>query len=105
MYSLACGCQIKQPRHEDDSRRLLHLLSSDFGPSRADALRFLQINTDLLDLQKDMTFSMALASTLNPEADKSNAAAGGWRQDIEGGLADDWEYIMHGKVSPLTKRG
>ncbi|GAA5876185.1 hypothetical protein JCM16303_007049 [Sporobolomyces ruberrimus] len=58
----------------------------------------LDINTDLLDLQKDMTFSMALASTLNPEADKSNAAAGGWRQDIEGGLADDWEYIMHGKV-------
>ncbi|GAA6063012.1 hypothetical protein JCM10212_002653 [Sporobolomyces blumeae] len=61
----------------------------------------LDINTDLLDLQKDMSFSMALASTLNPEVDgaKANgAAAGGWRADIEGGLADDWDYIMHGKV-------
>ncbi|GAA5922310.1 DNA-directed RNA polymerase core subunit RPB8 [Sporobolomyces koalae] len=60
----------------------------------------LDINTDLLDLQKETTFSLALASTLNPESDKSNssAAAGGWRADIEGGLADDWDYIMHGKV-------
>ncbi|GAA6007238.1 hypothetical protein JCM11491_003058 [Sporobolomyces phaffii] len=58
----------------------------------------LDINTDLLDLQKDTTFSLALATTLNPEADKTSATAGGWRADIEGGLADDWEYIMHGKV-------
>lgn len=49
-----------------------------------------------------MTFTLALASTLNPDADagsKASAAAGGWRADIEGGIADDWEYIMHGKVS------
>ncbi|GAA5844522.1 hypothetical protein JCM3766R1_007150 [Sporobolomyces carnicolor] len=63
----------------------------------------LDINTDLLDLQKDTTFSLALASTLNPEAERSGAqagqaAAGGWRADIEGGIADDWDYIMHGKV-------
>ncbi|GAA5831866.1 hypothetical protein JCM11251_003915 [Rhodosporidiobolus azoricus] len=58
----------------------------------------LDINTDLLDLPTDSTFSLALASTLNPDGDKDATAAGGWRADIEGGLADDWEYVMYGKV-------
>ncbi|GAA5995613.1 hypothetical protein JCM5350_001949 [Sporobolomyces pararoseus] len=69
------------------------------GSNNLDMKLTLDINTDLIDLSKESTFSLALASTLNPEADKSSsAAAGGWRADIEGGLADDWDYIMHGKV-------
>ncbi|KWU43610.1 nucleic acid-binding protein, partial [Rhodotorula sp. JG-1b] len=59
----------------------------------------LDINTDLIDLPTDSTFNLALASTLNPDgAGKEGAGAGGWRADIEGGLADDWEYVMYGKV-------
>ncbi|GAA5926690.1 hypothetical protein JCM3775_007012 [Rhodotorula graminis] len=59
----------------------------------------LDINTDLLTLSKDADFSLALATTLNPDADKSGAAAsGGWRADLQSGLADDWEYVMYGKV-------
>ncbi|GAA5994759.1 DNA-directed RNA polymerase core subunit RPB8 [Rhodotorula paludigena] len=57
----------------------------------------LDINTDLIQLPESSTFSLALATTLNPDADKS-AQSGGWRADIEGGLADDWEYVMYGKV-------
>lgn len=44
-----------------------------------------------------MTFSIALASSLQPDGGKEGA--GGWRADMEGGLADDWEYVMYGKVS------
>ncbi|GAA6005719.1 hypothetical protein JCM10207_005307 [Rhodosporidiobolus poonsookiae] len=59
----------------------------------------LDINTDLIELPVDSSFSLALATTLNPEGNKdASAAAGGWRADIEGGLADDWEYVMYGKV-------
>ncbi|GAA5977337.1 hypothetical protein JCM11641_000068 [Rhodosporidiobolus odoratus] len=57
----------------------------------------LDINTDLIDLPQDSSFALALASTLNPEGGK-DAGTGGWRADIEGGLADDWEYVMYGKV-------
>ncbi|GAA5952880.1 hypothetical protein JCM21900_004252 [Sporobolomyces salmonicolor] len=62
----------------------------------------LDINTDLLDLQKEMSFSLALASSLEADSGAkeagAGAGAGGWRADIEGGLADDWEYVMYGKV-------
>ncbi|BGP36862.1 DNA-directed RNA polymerases I, II, and III subunit RPABC3 [Rhodotorula kratochvilovae] len=59
----------------------------------------LDINTDLLTLAQDGDFSLALATTLNPDADKTGgAAAGGWRADLQSGLADDWEYVMYGKV-------
>ncbi|BGP12893.1 hypothetical protein JCM10213_005154 [Rhodosporidiobolus nylandii] len=57
----------------------------------------LDINTDLIELPTDSTFALALASTLNPEGSK-DSGANGWRADIEGGLADDWEYVMYGKV-------
>ncbi|GAA5919078.1 hypothetical protein JCM1841_003736 [Sporobolomyces salmonicolor] len=62
----------------------------------------LDINTDLLDLQKETSFSLALASSLEADSGAkeagAGAGAGGWRADIEGGLADDWEYVMYGKV-------
>ncbi|GAA6055581.1 hypothetical protein JCM3770_002498 [Rhodotorula araucariae] len=59
----------------------------------------LDINTDLLTLAQDGDFSLALATTLNPDADKTGAAgASGWRADLDGGLANDWEYVMYGKV-------
>lgn len=77
------------------------LFPSSPALSRAKLTRIpcMQINTDLLTLSKDADFSLALATTLNPDADKSGAAAsGGWRADLQSGLADDWEYVMYGKV-------
>ncbi|KAI5476347.1 hypothetical protein MNV49_007860 [Pseudohyphozyma bogoriensis] len=56
----------------------------------------LDINSDLLPISPSTTFSFALASSLNPEGGKEGE--GGWREGIEGGLADDWEYVMYGKV-------
>ncbi|KAL7336471.1 RNA polymerase, partial [Rhodotorula toruloides] len=59
----------------------------------------LDINTDLIDLRQESEFSLALASTLHPDGVAKDAGAtGGWRADIEGGLADDWDYVMYGKV-------
>ncbi|GAA5857229.1 hypothetical protein JCM8547_009385 [Rhodosporidiobolus lusitaniae] len=59
----------------------------------------LDINTDLLTLSEGKDFSLALASSLSTaEGAKEGGAAGGWRQDIEGGLADEWDYVMFGKV-------
>mgnify|MGYP001579524733 CR=1 FL=1 len=57
----------------------------------------LQINTDLLPIEANSNFSFALASSLLPDGEKEGE--GGWRAGIEGGLADDWEYVMYGKVS------
>jgi DNA-directed RNA polymerase I, II, and III subunit RPABC3 len=50
----------------------------------------------LLPIKADTTFSFALASSLLPEGEKEGE--GGWRAGIEGSLADDWEYVMYGKV-------
>ncbi|GAA6036858.1 hypothetical protein JCM8097_006317 [Rhodosporidiobolus ruineniae] len=57
----------------------------------------LDINTDLIQLNKDQNFTVALASTLNPDGNKETSASG-WRADIDGGLADDFDYVMYGKV-------
>lgn len=56
-----------------------------------------QINVDLLPLTQGESFSLALSSSLLPEGAKATDA-GGWRAGIDGGLADDWEYVMYGKV-------
>jgi DNA-directed RNA polymerase I, II, and III subunit RPABC3 len=34
---------------------------------------------------------------LLPDGEKETE--GGWRAGIEGDLADDWEYVMYGKVT------
>lgn len=59
----------------------------------------------MIDLPTDSTFNLALASTLNPDGvgKEGAASSGGWRADIEGGLADDWEYVMYGKVNQSVK--
>ncbi|KAK4704802.1 DNA-directed RNA polymerases I, II, and III subunit RPABC3, partial [Phenoliferia sp. Uapishka_3] len=57
----------------------------------------LDINTDLLPIEEGSNFSFALASSLLPDGEKEGE--GGWRAGIEGGLADDWEYVMYGKPS------
>lgn len=57
----------------------------------------LDINVDLLPLTQGEAFSLALSSSLLPEGAKATDA-GGWRAGIDGGLADDWEYVMYGKV-------
>ncbi|KAM0755949.1 DNA-directed RNA polymerase II subunit H [Meredithblackwellia eburnea MCA 4105] len=56
----------------------------------------LDVNSDLLPLQPSATFSFALASSLLPDGQKEGE--GGWRAGVEGGLADDWDYVMYGKV-------
>lgn len=61
-----------------------------------------QINTDLLPITPSSTFSFALASSLLPDGEKEGE--GGWRAGIEGGLADDWEYVMYGKVGLSSLR-
>ena len=62
----------------------------------------MQINTDLLPLDAGATVSFALASSLLADGDKEAAeGAGSWRENIEGNLADDWDYVMYGKVGSL----
>ncbi|KAL8284282.1 hypothetical protein RQP46_005031 [Phenoliferia psychrophenolica] len=56
----------------------------------------LDINTELLPIEANSNFSFALASSLLPDGEKEGE--GGWRAGIDGGLADDWEYVMYGKV-------
>ncbi|ORY85377.1 RNA polymerase I [Leucosporidium creatinivorum] len=56
----------------------------------------LDINTDLLPITPSTTFSFALASSLLPDGEKEGE--GGWRAGIEGSMADEWEYVMYGKV-------
>ncbi|KAK4058206.1 DNA-directed RNA polymerases I, II, and III subunit RPABC3 [Microbotryomycetes sp. JL221] len=64
----------------------------------------LDVNSDLYPLSTDTNFGFALASSLHEGAggqtqDDNTTSGGGWRiQDIQGGLADDWEYVMYGKV-------
>ncbi|TFK41012.1 hypothetical protein BDQ12DRAFT_703852 [Crucibulum laeve] len=71
----------------------------------------LDYNVELLPLQKDQSFALALASSLA----RGNAGGGGganaiedaedkdrdvWRPDGKGtrGLEDDYDYVMYGKV-------
>lgn len=68
-------------------------------PSLRAGLSISQINTDLLPMETGVTISFALASSLLADGDKETAeGAGSWREGIEGNLADDWDYVMYGKV-------
>lgn len=50
-------------------------------------------------METGVTISFALASSLLADGDKETAeGAGSWREGIEGNLADDWDYVMYGKV-------
>ncbi|SGY32620.1 BQ5605_C002g01387 [Microbotryum silenes-dioicae] len=51
----------------------------------------LDVNIDLLPITPQTTFTLALTSSLLPEGEKETA--GGWRAGIEGGIADEWEYV------------
>ncbi|KAK4054794.1 DNA-directed RNA polymerases I, II, and III subunit RPABC3 [Microbotryomycetes sp. JL201] len=67
------------------------------GSSNHDMSLTLDVNSDLYPLSSDTNFAFALASSLHEGGAERDD--GGWRmQDIEGGLADDWEYVMYGKV-------
>ena len=55
----------------------------------------LQVNTDLIALAPGETFSFALASSLHPDGQKEEPS---WRPGQDQGLADDWDYVLYGKV-------
>ena len=92
------------------------------APTRSSPSFLEQINIDLLPLKAGATFSLALAKTLNPDANAANGkggqtttGAGGvggsapsanaaaddapWRGGVQGTLADEYDYVMHGKVT------
>ena len=66
----------------------------------------LDVATDIYPISPSQSFSLQLVSTLHPSSGEDGAAtsttaANGkevWR-DGAGGLAEDWDYVMYGKVS------
>ncbi|PWN29021.1 RNA polymerase [Jaminaea rosea] len=64
----------------------------------------LDVATDIYPISPSQSFSLQLVSTLHPSGGEEGAtqttAANGkevWR-DGAGGLAEDWDYVMYGKI-------
>jgi DNA-directed RNA polymerase I, II, and III subunit RPABC3 len=76
----------------------------------------LDYNIELFPLQTDQSFALALASSLSRGGGSAGAAGADgaedaddkdrdvWRSDGKGrgGLQDDYDYVMYGKVSPTV---
>ncbi|CAH7689611.1 RNA polymerase, partial [Phakopsora pachyrhizi] len=60
----------------------------------------LDFHLELYPLKVGDSFSLALSSSLTPEGEKDGGAeAQSWRlDDGKGGLADEYEYVMYGKL-------
>ncbi|KAH8927878.1 nucleic acid-binding protein, partial [Atractiella rhizophila] len=63
----------------------------------ADMELTLDVNTQIYPLQVSDSFSLALASSLFPDQESRTNEAWLMRPG-ESGLADDYEYVMYGKV-------
>jgi hypothetical protein len=63
----------------------------------------LDFNVELYPLKVGDSFALALSSSLTPEGEKeSGIETQSWRiEEGKGGLADEYEYVMYGKVRPL----
>ena len=59
---------------------------------------FLDVNTELYPIEMDERLTMALALSLNLDGSKDDSK--GWRNVGRGEatLADEYEYVMHGKI-------
>ncbi len=55
----------------------------------------LDINSELYPLEATDTFTLVLSKSLSPDADPSSNGAMMTNADS---LADDYDYVMHGKV-------
>jgi hypothetical protein len=63
----------------------------------------LDFNVELYPLKVGDSFALALSSSLTPEGEKdSGIETQSWRlEEGKGGLADEYEYVMYGKVRPI----
>lgn len=61
----------------------------------------LDVAVDIYPISPSQSFSLQLVSTLHPggNADEKKEV---WR-DGAGGIAEEWDYVMHGKVSQKQK--
>jgi DNA-directed RNA polymerase I, II, and III subunit RPABC3 len=57
----------------------------------------LDINTDLYPLATSDHIQLLLASTLNLDGSKDEVEKG-WREIKGASLADEWDYVCHGKI-------
>jgi DNA-directed RNA polymerase I, II, and III subunit RPABC3 len=66
----------------------------------------LDVATDIYPISPSQSFSFQLVSTLHPAGSGNTNGTDGagaaskevWRQGA-GGIAEDWDYVMYGKVS------
>lgn len=62
----------------------------------------LDVATDIYPIQPGQNLTVQIVSSLGgPNADADKDA---WRMDGGGGLADEFDYVMHGKVRLLRRR-
>lgn len=75
----------------------LQAISSNHGMNLT-----LDFNLELYPLKLGDCFALALSSSLTPEGEKDGGAEiQTWRlEEGKGGLADEYEYVMYGKVNP-----
>lgn len=64
----------------------------------------LDFNVELYPLKVGDSFALALSASLTPDGEKeSGLETQSWRlEEGKGGLADEYEYVMYGKVCPLS---
>lgn len=67
----------------------------------------LDVNTEIYPLQADDRFTLVLASSLAKDGTIGDASKKeAWREHIgENSLADDYEYVMYGKVYQYDDSG
>ncbi|KAK2632259.1 hypothetical protein EUGRSUZ_L01795 [Eucalyptus grandis] len=91
---------FKVERLDPDGKKFDKVTRIEARSERFDMFMHLDVNTEIYPMKEGQKFTMALASTLNPDGTPDT---GYYTPGNRKSLADKYEYVMHGKLYKISE--
>ncbi|KAL3752688.1 hypothetical protein ACJRO7_000141 [Eucalyptus globulus] len=91
---------FKVERLDPDGKKFDKVTRIEARSERFDMFMHLDVNTEIYPMKEGQKFTMALASTLNPDGTPDT---GYYSPGNRKSLADKYEYVMHGKLYKISE--
>lgn len=82
--------------------RIARLTADRHGTQQETMTMKLDVNSDLFTITEGDQMSVMLATSLNLDGSKEESDQS-WRPQQGPSLADNWEYVMHGKIFDFSE--
>ncbi|XP_030528047.1 DNA-directed RNA polymerases II, IV and V subunit 8B [Rhodamnia argentea] len=91
---------FKVERLDPDGKKFDKVTRIEARSERFDMFMHLDVNTEIYPIKEGQKFTMALATTLNPDGTPDT---GFYTPGNRKSIADKYEYIMHGKLYKISE--